>query len=80
MNDNKKDIKSTSTQIPEKTISMTINELRQELCNVLNNCPLHISIKELVLKDIYTEVNVKNTELLLQDQLKYNEQLKGSTE
>lgn len=40
-----------------KPISISIEETKQSLIDVVNNCKLHPSIIELILKDVYWEVN-----------------------
>ena len=41
----------------EKPMSILIEETKQELIDVVNGCKLHPSIIELILKDVYWEVN-----------------------
>ena len=40
-----------------KPISITIEETKQALIDVVGNCKLHPSIIALILKDVYWEVN-----------------------
>ena len=41
----------------DKPISISIEETKQSLIEVIGNCKLHPSIIELILKDVYWEVN-----------------------
>lgn len=40
----------------DKPVSMTIDETKQSLADVINNCKLHPAIIEMIVKDIYLEV------------------------
>lgn len=42
--------------IMDKPVSMTIDETKQSLADVINNCKLHPAIIEMIVKDIYLEV------------------------
>lgn len=48
----------------EKPVSMIIEETKQLLADAINNCKLHPSIIEMIVKDVYLEVcqlNMVNT-------------------
>lgn len=65
--------------IKEKPASVLIEEFKTDLCNIINTSPLHISVKELVLKNIYNEVNLKNTQILIEEKTEYENTQKGNT-
>lgn len=48
----------------EKPISMTIEETRETIINILNNSKLHPSVIELMLKGIYLEASILAKEVL----------------
>ena len=50
----------------EKPISLVIEETKQSLIETVNNCRLHPSIIEMIVKDIYIEI----CQLILSQQLK----------
>ena len=66
--------------IKEKPASVLIEEFKTDLCNIINTSPLHISVKELVLKNIYNEVNLKNTQILIEEKTEYENSQKGNAE
>lgn len=41
----------------DKPISIIIEETKKSLADTINNCNLHPSIIEMIIKDIYWEVN-----------------------
>lgn len=41
----------------DKPMSILIEETKQELIDVVNRCKLHPSIIELIIKDVYWEIN-----------------------
>lgn len=45
-----------------KPFSLIIQETKQELIDVINNSNLHPSVVEMIVKDIYLEVNRLNVE------------------
>ena len=65
--------------IKEKPASVLIEEFKTDLCNIINTSPLHISVKELVLKNIYNEVNLINTQILIEEKTEYENTQKGNT-
>ena len=64
--------------INEKPASVLIEEFKTDLCNIINSSPLHISVKELVLKNIYNEVNLKSTQILIEEKTEYENTQKGN--
>lgn len=66
--------------IKEKPASVLIDEFKTDLCNIINSSPLHISVKELVLKNIYNEVSVKNTKVFMEEKIAYENSQKGNAE
>lgn len=64
--------------IEEKPVSVLIEEFKTDLCNIINSSPLHISVKELVLKNIYNEVNLKSTQILIEEKTEYENTQKGN--
>lgn len=64
--------------IKEKPASVLIEEFKTDLCNIINSSPLHISVKELVLKNIYNEVNLKSTQILIEEKTEYENTQKGN--
>lgn len=66
--------------IKEKPASVLIEEFKTDLCNIINSSPLHISVKELVLKNIYNEVNLKSTQILIEEKTEYENTQKGNAE
>ena len=40
-----------------KPVSLIIDETKKSLADIINNCNLHPSIIEMIVKDIYWEVN-----------------------
>lgn len=66
--------------IKEKPASVLIEEFKADLCNIINTSPLHISVKELVLKNIYNEVSVKNAQVLIEEKTEYENSQKGNAE
>lgn len=66
--------------IKEKPASVLIEEFKADLCDIINTSPLHISIKELVLKNIYNEVSMKNTQVFMEEKNAYENSQKGNAE
>ena len=61
----------------EKPVSMIIEETKQSLADTINNCKLHPSIIEMIVKDIYFEVCQLNMANIAKEKEQY---LKESTE
>ena len=78
MNKNDENRNGENVQKIEKPLGLMINELKQNIFDAINKSPLQISVKELIIKDVLREVDIKNAEILLKEQIKYNNQLKGS--
>lgn len=53
-----------------KPISVAIKETRQEICNVINASGLPISVIELIVSDVYGEVQLVARKQLEQDVLR----------
>lgn len=62
----------------DKPISLRIRELRQGICNLINQSGLPISVIELVVSDVYGEVQVVSNKNYESDLLSYKE--KGEDE
>ena len=60
-----------------KPFSLIIQETKQELIDVINNSNLHPSVIEMIVKDIYLEVNRLNAETIKKEKEQF---MKGSTE
>lgn len=78
MNKNDENRNGENVQKIEKPLGLMINELKQNIFDAINKSPLQISVKELIIKDVLREVDIKNAEILLKEQIEYNNQLKGS--
>ena len=63
----------------EKPISMIIDETKQMLISTINECQLHPSILEMIVKDIYTEISMLNVNLRNQEKEQYLKEQKEST-
>lgn len=70
----------------EKPISMTIEETRNLIIDIINRSKLHPSIIELMLKGIYLEANILSNEILQRERELYfdgqketNDELKEPT-
>ena len=48
----------------KKPFSLMVQETKQELVDVINKSNLHPSVMEMIIKDIYWEVNQLNIETL----------------
>lgn len=48
--------KQNTNQTPDKPLSVYIQETKQNLINAINNCGLHVTLIEMIMKDIYSEV------------------------
>lgn len=51
----------------DKPLSMRIRELRQSICDLVNDSGLPISVVELVVSDVYGEVQVVSNKMYEQD-------------
>lgn len=78
MNKNDENRNGENVQKIEKPLGLMINELKQNIFDAINKSPLQIPVKELIIKDVLREVDIKNTEILVKEQIEYNNQLKGS--
>ena len=78
MNKNDENRNGENVQKIEKPLGLMINELKQNIFDTINKSPLQIPVKELIIKDVLREVDIKNTEILVKEQIEYNNQLKGS--
>lgn len=54
-----------------KPFSLIVEETKQELINIINKCNLHPSIVEMIIKEIYLEVNRLNTETKIKEKEQY---------
>lgn len=61
-----------------KPFSLIIQETRQELIDVINNSNLHPSIMEMIIKDIYLEVNRLNVETIKNEKEQFMKVMKES--
>ena len=64
----------------EKPITMVVNETRGSLIKTINESNLPPFIIEMMLKDIYTEVNQLNINVSTREKEEYLQSLKESTE
>lgn len=64
----------------EKPISMIIDETKQALISVINGCQLHPSIIEMIIKEVYLEVNSLNMNVASKEKEAYLQEEKESTE
>ena len=64
----------------EKPITMVVDETRQSLIKTINESNLPPFIIEMMLKDIYTEVNQLNINVSTREKEEYLQSLKESTE
>lgn len=71
-----KENNETNVATVEKPLSVMINDFQKNIYNVLNNCGLPISIVEPVLKSIYSDISLANSQMLMKEQMKYQEQMK----
>lgn len=61
----------------DKPVSMIIEETKTSLVDIINNCKLHLSVVEMIVKDIYMEVHQLNTANAAKEKEQY---LQESTE
>lgn len=61
----------------DKPISLRIRELRQGICDLINQSGLPISVIELVVSDVYGEVQVVSNKNYESDLLSYKEKGEG---
>lgn len=61
-----------------KPFSLIIEETKQELIDVINNSNLHPSIMEMIVKDIYLEVNRLNVETTKNEKEQFMKVMKES--
>ena len=61
-----------------KPFSLIIEETKQELIDVINNSNLHPSIMEMIVKDIYLEVNRLNVETIKNEKEQFMKVMKES--
>lgn len=64
----------------EKPITMVVNETRQTLIKTINESNLPPFIMEMMLKEIYAEVNQLNVNVSTREKEEYLQSLKESTE
>lgn len=56
----------------EKPISLTIEEVKAEIANIINNSQLPPVVLDLIVKDIYNEVHSIYIQQTMQEQQEYN--------
>ena len=56
----------------EKPISLTIEEVKAEIANIINNSQLPSVVLDLIVKDIYNEVHSIYIQQAMQEQQEYN--------
>ena len=56
----------------DKPLSMRIRELRQGICDLVNDSGLPISVIELVVSDVYGEVQVVSNKMYEQDMANFS--------
>lgn len=54
-----------------KPFSLIVQETKQELVNIINNSNLHPSVVEMIVKEIYLEVNRLNIETTRTEKERY---------
>ena len=64
----------------QKPISMVINETREFLIKTINESNLPPFIMEMLLKEIYTEINKISTDIAIKEREQYLQNLQESTE
>ena len=64
----------------EKPITMVVNETRESLIKTINESNLPPFIMEMMLKEIYAEVNQLNINVTIREKEEYLQSLKESTE
>lgn len=54
-----------------KPFSLIINETKESIINILNNSNLHPTVMEMIVKDIYLEINRLSTSIIEKDKQQY---------
>lgn len=57
-------------------LSIELKKLRQDICDLINSSGLPISVIELLMSDIYGEVQAVSRNMYEQDVVNYNKSLK----
>ena len=66
---------TNNIQIPDKPLSVYIQDAKQGIINAVNSTGLHITLLEMIMKELYTEIKQQADATYEHDKLKYEQAL-----